>query len=132
MNLCIVGNGLDVAHKYKTRYSDLKLWMEHQLGSSIVPDNVPDLPNVVIGNHGEKFVDEDAAVKVLMWCNFEESLYNIDMEGVLEENSLFVDDNSRDREGDINPFKQGAYYREIADSIRVCIQYTHVLFQRWI
>lgn len=144
MNLCIVGNGLDVAHKYKTRYSDFKLWMEHQLGSSIVPDNVPDLPDVVIGNHGEKFVDEDAAVKVLMWLfthnnvlddkwsNFEESLYNIDMEGVLEENSWFVDDNSRDREGDINPFKQGAYYREIADSIRVCIQYTHVLFQRWI
>ena len=109
-----------------------------------MPDNVPDLPDVVIGNHGEELVDEDASVKVLMWLfthnnmlddkwsNFEESLYSINVEELLEGNSWFVDDNSRDREGDINPFKQGAYYREIADSIRVCIQYTHVLFQRWI
>lgn len=144
MNLWIVGNGLDKSHGYKTGYLDFKEWMEQQLKGTTLFDVVPNLPSLVIGNHGEEVIDEGDAVKVLMWLlsnnkqlddewnNFEESLYYLDLESVLEENSWFVDDNSRDREGDINPFKQGAYYTEIAESIRSSAQYMHIVFKQWI
>lgn len=143
MNLWVVGNGLDIRHGYKTRYSDFKIWMDEQLGESL-SDDVPDLPEVIVGNHGEEIVDEDKIIKVLMWLfkynemlddnwsNFEESLYHLSFVEMLNENSWFVDDNSRDKEGDINPFRQGAAYRDVAEIIRVCVRYVHILFQRWI
>lgn len=144
MNLCIVGNGLDLAHGYRTKYTDFKEWMKKRLPPTTSLDNIPGLPDVMMGQHGENIIDEKGAIIVLMWLfthnyvldntwsNFEESLYYLDLQDLLDENSWFVDDNARDKEGDINPFWQGAYYREFAEAIWMSVRYTYALFQRWL
>ncbi len=153
--LFIIGNGFDKAHGYPTSYSDFKKWMEEKLSEvfpnlskdeagSLVLDGDPEIPSVLIDGHGEEIPDDKQSLYLLMWLlynnlgtdtdwsNFEESLYDLDLETVIDENDWFVEDSARDREGDVNPFHVAQNYEDMANDLRVSVEQITHLFARWI
>lgn len=57
--LFIIGNGFDLAHGFKTRYSNFRNWMMEQLIEAGVTmeqlEEVPEIPFSCMGNHGEEY-----------------------------------------------------------------------------
>ncbi|MBQ6320249.1 MAG: bacteriophage abortive infection AbiH family protein [Lachnospiraceae bacterium] len=153
--LFIIGNGFDKAHGYYTSYSDFRKWMEEMLlvvfpnlpkdgNGHLIPDEEPEIPSVLINGHGEEIPDDKQSLYLLMWLlyynlgieadwsNFEEALYDLDLEAVINNNDWFVESSARDREGDVNLFHVAQNYAELASDLRTCVEQITQLFARWI
>ena len=153
--LFIIGNGFDTAHGYKTKYHHFRLWMEEELKEAypdletdeeghIVLDEEPDIPFVTMDNHGEDIPDRIQSIYMLMWMllqqmksdadwnRFEEELYYLNIESVINTNDWAIEDNARDKEGDINPFHADADYSEMASNIQTAVRLLPKLFEKWI
>ena len=158
MNLFIIGNGFDSAHGYETKYCFFRKWMEERIlavhpeyemnvdpkTGHLVIDEIPDIPDVQIDNHGEEILDEDMATELLMWLllynptigddwsEFEASLHDLDLLAILDSCSDLIDQSAIDKEGDLNPFWQGAGYEELAGNIYFSVAKIKSLFRQWI
>lgn len=153
--LYIIGNGFDKAHGYHTSYSDFRKWMEEKLlvtfpnlpkdeNGHLILDEEPRIPSVLINNHGEEIPDDKQSLYLLMWLlyynlcieadwsNFEEALYYLDIEAVINNNGWFAESSARDREGDVNPFHAAQVYEELASDLRTSVEQITQLFSSWI
>lgn len=153
--LFIIGNGFDSAHNYETRYVYFRNWMENKLkeaypqlevdgeGHIIINDD-PLIPFVTFTHHGEEVVDEKQSLYMLMWLlinntslddewnEFESALHNLDLDAIIDLNDLAIEDNARDREGDINPFHADVDYEEMASNLKTSVMLLPKLFNQWI
>ena len=110
----------------------------------LIPDDAPEIPSVLIGGHGEEITDEKQSFYLLMWLlyynlgmdpnwsNFEEALYDLDLESVISNNDWFIESSARDKEGDVNPFYAAQDYAELASDLRTSVEQIVPLFARWI
>lgn len=143
--LFLIGNGFDLAHGYHTSYFNFRKWMEKNLlalfpdlpkdeEGCLIPDDAPEIPSVLIGGHGEEITDEKQSFYLLMrllyynlgmdpdWSNFEEALYDLDLESVISNNDWFIESSARDKEGDVNPFYAAQDYADLASDLRTSIE----------
>lgn len=125
--------------KLKEDYPELKTD-----DNQIIIDEDPEIPNVSMGNHGEDVIDEKTALYLLMWLllnttvlddewnKFEDTLYELGLDDVINANDWFVEDNVRDREGDINLFRVAYNYDNMAKDLYSSVLYIQDLFKEWI
>ena len=153
--LFIIGNGFDRAHHFPTAYADFRIWMEDKLADEypdlrqddeghIILDEMPTVPSVVMGNHGEEIANEKQAIYMLMWLllnnsdigedwrNFEEALYSLDIEAIIDDYTWLVESSSIDKDGVFNPFWEDQNYEDIANDIKVSVRMIRYLFEQWI
>lgn len=140
MNLIIIGNGFDLAHGMKTRYSRFRRFLHdnYELNWAKIKrcEEYPELPSVQTGHHGEKIVDDEVLVTLMGWLlaqckgsgerweHFEDTLGNLDIETILDENTEFC--------GDDNYFHEQQNYEDVAMSICSAIERFPELFEEWI
>jgi hypothetical protein len=153
--LFIIGNGFDLAHGYRTKYCDFHEWLENRIleinpkieldqNNHIEINEYPELPEVSMGHHGEDIIDINQSTYFLMWllinnqfigkdwCDFEESLYYIDLETAMDNNDYWAEDCAKDRNGDIHPAWADENYATIANNLKVTVNQLKVLFEKWI
>ena len=152
--LFIIGNGFDLAHGFNTRYINFRDWMTKQLVEAGVTkeqlEEVPEIPFSYMGNHGEEF-DQKDLIKFLMWLlvygshideewnEFEDALYYLDLQAVMDEATMFIDDgiynedyslseNRRDKQ----MFYAERDYQMYAEALRDASVMIKELFRKWI
>ena len=153
MKLFIIGNGFDVAHGFKTRYSDFKEWME----SKTDWDEEPDIINMLEHNRADgcELSDDKNLVSFLMqilldtptigknWWNFEESLHDLNLEAALDEatddfETPKIKDKYKNNDGveveeeDDDVSKQDALYENFASNIHSAVGKLPELFAEWV
>ena len=151
--LFIIGNGFDLAHGYKSKYSDFRDWMLLQLSDMGISgdklEEVPEIPFSYMGNHGEEY-DQKELMKLLMWLlqygshidsdwnEFENSLYWLDLQAVMDDATMFIDDgleNEDDlsgRRSDNQMLYAEQDYIMYAEALRDALAMIKELFARWI
>ncbi len=152
--LFIIGNGFDLAHGFKTRYSNFRDWMRQQLSEMGVDreqlEEVPEIPFSYVGNHGDEY-DQRELIKLLMWLlvygahideewnEFEDALYNLDLQAVMDEATMFIDDgiNNEDYSLSENRRDNKMFYAEqdyqmYAEALRDASVMIKKLFSKWI
>ena len=137
--LFILGNGFDIEHKLKTRYSDFKKFLKEylEIEDSPVSISVPSLG--VSPDGGVSFNEKDVGKFIYHWLdcneiigddwsNFEESL------GEMNFTRIFCDNLSEvyDKEGDINEWHTLYNREDIASEIYASSGFINVFFQKWI
>lgn len=152
--LFIIGNGFDLAHGFKTRYSNFRDWMMEQLIEAGVTmeqlEEVPEIPFSCMGNHGEEY-DQKELTKLLMWLliygshidedwnEFEDALYYLDLQAVMGEATMFIEDSMHNEDyspsenrRDKQMFCTEQDYQMCAEALRDASVMIKEFFRKWI
>ena len=151
--LFILGNGFDLAHGYKTRYSNFRDWIIEQLSEMGVSgdklEEVPEIPFSFMGNHDVEY-NQQELMRLLMWLlqygspiddewnKFESVLHDLDLQAVLNEATMFIDDGMNNDDYSISEHRceNQMYYAEqdyhmYAEALRDALGMIKHLFRRW-
>ncbi len=131
-NLFIIGNGFDISHKMKTKYTDFrKFLIRNYLHKKVLNNFYYEIPYA----NQEGIYDEEDCVRTIInildatepkydeWNEIETSLGNLDYGIFLDDYGLY----------DKNNIKE-TYYRNESSSIALCGALKHIddYFQKWI
>lgn len=136
--LFIIGNGFDVAHGFKTRYSDFKAWIENQLPDASPADTLP----LAFFSSGvdpqEDYIDGLKFLKELFdsnidlddeWNSFENSLTSLP---IYEKCQDLIDFTVEPNEAFDNPARYDDVSIDIAGLIQKNISMIPDYFREWI
>ena len=150
--LFIIGNGFDCAHGNHTAYRYFRDWMLEQLREMGVSEEqmeeLPEIPFAGMGNHELEY-DRQELMKFLMWLlqygsdmdeewnQFESALAKLKLQGIFDENTWPVRENTVESDGyedDLHgdPFKRAQDYEMYAAAIKEALQMIPELFAQWI
>lgn len=135
-NLFIIGNGFDIAHKLKTKYTDFykylsKLYPNAKGEEIIIPDcnMAPDGGYDYNDNQIVNFIKclVNLVEEGTEWKNLEESVGKLDL-------SLCLDDVEKvyDKEGDIDDCKTAYNYEDASSYLVYPVQSITRFFEKWI
>lgn len=142
--LFIVGNGFDLAHGFKTRYTDFRDWLK--LSILNIRENydfnlIPKLPDLIENRDGDYFADTDENKRFFYWlfenvknCNnyenndylwqdFESNLSELDLESVMFIEDVFTSDNK---------IEDNERSNDIANQLRIAIEGIPCIFNEWV
>lgn len=132
MNFFIIGNGFDIAHKMKTRYSDFrKFLVEKYFPEGFVSNSICEIPYT---NEEDEYDEKDVVSAIINildsteknyeeWNDVESSLGNLDYSPFLDTYGLFEGEQVKE-----------TYYRNesCAQSLCRALSYIDDLFQDWL
>lgn len=140
--LFILGNGFDLAHGYKTKYSDLKEWMKKNTVGFDPESFCPEIPGSSIGSHGEEYFNDDELYKMLLWLlinnpvmddewnEFEKSLGELNLGEVISEwTEEYNEDNDRN---DNEYFRTEYRFEDNASALSSAVIKISEVFKDWI
>lgn len=139
MNLFIIGNGFDLAHKLPTRYEDFQKYLV-----STYPKALNSNPTFSIAStqmpDGEEVYDKNEVVAFLIdiiskaeedgdkWSNVEKSLGELDFEEYFDDMSYLYNEDK----GDFNYFHQAYDYEDVSSNFFAVTLKIKELFAEWV
>ena len=122
-NLFIIGNGFDIAHGFKTKYSDFKAWIESKLPNDDFYDALPQDFFISESNAQEDYITGLKFLKYLFdnnldlddkWYSFEDSLSSLPIYDKYEDLISWVLEPNE-------AFDNPARYDDVCNNIAQCI-----------
>lgn len=135
MNLFVIGNGFDIAHKLPTSYENFREYLEEEYPDSNSGDLI--IPESHQSSDGDDVYEDVDIVSYLLrlvsnvegekWSNLEHSLGQLDFGEIFDSLEEFLD-----REGDFDDFKNMYNNQDLSSSLIKPTSEIKNLFSDWI
>jgi hypothetical protein len=132
--LFIIGNGFDLAHELKTRYSDFKEYLESNYPAA---EAKPEIPEGSPGRHGDIYVNPVDIVSLYLylfevasdenWSDLESALGKLSYEDCLSDDPVHFDD-----EGDPHLWKNAYVMEDATASLMDVFKRLPFFLREWI
>lgn len=139
MNLFIIGNGFDLAHKLPTSYKNFRLYLETKYPKVLNTTPTFNISSAMMPDGSESY-DDDEVVAFLIdviskaeddgdnWCNIEQSLGYLDFDDYFDEMSYLYDEDDEN----FNEWQMASNYEDVSKNFGDAAVQVKKYFSEWI